>query len=481
MGLPNILFLVADDLGFNDVGFHGSKQIPTPHLDALAADGVDLLNYHTHPVCSPSRASMLSGRHAIHHGIYMPFAQGTAYHLGLEYELLPGALRRLGYETHAVGKWHLGQNTRAALPTGRGFDSYLGYWSGAEDYFAHDCAGAYDFAVDETTAWAYDGVYSAYSFTDRAVDVVESASTPYFLYVAWQNVHWPLEVPARYLEPFGHVPEGPRRNVSGMVSALDEAVGNVTNALKARRAYDDAVVVFVSDNGGPTNGDENTASNNWPLRGGKNTLYEGGTRVVGLLKAPGVAKSSASRAKLHAVDWFPTLYRFAGGGPLVLNPPLAPGDGVDSYDVLARGAPGRDELLLEAHAPGSNDTVHGEALIVGDWKFLRIGTVRPDSEAGWTRPPGQEAHPRSVVDCGAAREPADANATRLQCVASPCLFHVAADPCERVDLAGEFPDVLAALDARLDAYRATAVPPVAALGCAPVVVEGAWRPCDDVT
>ena len=122
MGLlraPNILFLVADDLGFNDVGFHGSRQIPTPHLDALAADGVDLLNYHTHPVCSPSRASMLSGRHAIHHGIYMPFAQGTAYHLSLEYELLPQALRRLGYETHAVGKWHLGQNTRAALGASR--------------------------------------------------------------------------------------------------------------------------------------------------------------------------------------------------------------------------------------------------------------------------------------------------------------------------------------------------------------------------
>jgi len=112
---------------------------------------------------------------------------------------------------------------------------------------------------------------------------------------------------------------------------------------------------------------------------------------------------------------------------------------------------------------------------------MRIGTVRPDSEAGWTRPPGQEAHPRSVVDCGAAPEPADANATRRQCVSSPCLFDVAADPCERVDLADEFPDVLAAIDARLDAYRATAVPPVAALGCAPVVVDGAWRPCDDVT
>ena len=153
------------------------------------------------------------------------------------------------------------------------------------------------------------------------------ATGQYFLYVAFQDVHWPLQVPRSFSAACEGETAGnaARRSVCGMVRILDEAVGNVTNALKARRAYDDAIVVFVSDNGGPTNGDENTASNNWPLRGGKNTLYEGGTRVVGLLKAPGVAKSSESRAKLHAVDWFPTLYRFAGGGPLVLNPPLAPG------------------------------------------------------------------------------------------------------------------------------------------------------------
>ena len=126
----NIVFIVADDLGFNDVSFHGSTQIPTPAIDELAATGLTLDNYHAQPVCSPTRASILSGRHAIHHGIYMPFAQGTAYHLGLEYELLPEALRRLGYETHAVGKWHLGHYNESLTPARRGFGESYGFLGG---------------------------------------------------------------------------------------------------------------------------------------------------------------------------------------------------------------------------------------------------------------------------------------------------------------------------------------------------------------
>ena len=132
----SIVFIVADDLGFNDVSFHGSPQIPTPALDELAATGLVLDNYHAQPVCTPTRASMLSGRHAIHHGIYMPFGQGSALRLNLSYTLLPRYLQRHGYATHAVGKWHLGQNELAALPTARGFDTHYGYWAGAEDYVA---------------------------------------------------------------------------------------------------------------------------------------------------------------------------------------------------------------------------------------------------------------------------------------------------------------------------------------------------------
>ena len=187
---PPIVFIVADDLGFNDVGFHGSKQIPTPALDEIAHTGITLDNYHAQPVCSPTRASLLSGRHAIHHGIYMPFAQGSALRLNLSYTLLPAHLKKLGYETHAVGKWHLGQNELAALPTGRGFDSYYGYWCGAEDYIDHSTTGAYDFADGTRTCWEVNGTYSTYAFASRAVALIEASrrDVPFFLYLAWQEI-----------------------------------------------------------------------------------------------------------------------------------------------------------------------------------------------------------------------------------------------------------------------------------------------------
>jgi len=171
----SIIFMVADDLGFNDVSFHGSAQIPTPALDELAATGLVLDNYHAMPVCSPTRASLLSGRHAIHHGIYMPFSQGSALRLNLSYTLLPRYLQRHGYTTHAVGKWHLGQNELAALPTARGFDTHYGYWSGAEDYMTHTTGGAYDLADGTKTCFAANGTYSTYLFARRAVQIIDDA------------------------------------------------------------------------------------------------------------------------------------------------------------------------------------------------------------------------------------------------------------------------------------------------------------------
>ena len=282
---PNIVMIVSDDLGFNDVSFHGSPQVPTPHIDAIAAEGVTLMDYHVQPVCSPTRATIMSGRHVIHTGIYMPFQQGTALRLHLNYTLLPAYLKQLGYRTHMVGKWHLGQNVLAALPTGRGFDSYFGYWSGAEDYFTHDCRGAYDLADGVRTAFEFNNSYSTFLWTQKAVEVVEQsdAAEPFFLYLAYQNIHWPLEAPQSYIDRFANRTAGNagRQSILAMVSVMDEGVGNLTAALKAKGIYDDTLLIFSTDNGGPTNGNEGTWSNNYPMRGGKNTIWEGGTRGVG--------------------------------------------------------------------------------------------------------------------------------------------------------------------------------------------------------
>jgi arylsulfatase A-like enzyme len=231
-----------------------------------------------------------------------------------------------GYAAHAVGKWHLGGNTVRATPTGRGFDSYVGYWCGAQDYETHSVSGAgggmvYDFhntstgagggaAFDETLVDAY-GTFSTRVFSAAATDIIArqgaagAGAPPLFLYLAWQNVHWPLMAPAEYVARFANTTGGAgddRNYVAAMMAFVDDAVGNVTAAVTAAGLDDNTIVVLVSDNGGPTNGDEGTASSNFPLRGGKNTLWEGGTRVIGMVRGPGVAVGVTSTAKVRATE-----------------------------------------------------------------------------------------------------------------------------------------------------------------------------------
>ena len=301
--LSPIVLILLDDLGFNDVGFHGSRQIPTPAIDHIAHTGLTLNNYHTQPVCTPTRASLLTGRHAIHHGIYMPFGQGTSLRLNLSYTLLPAALKALGYQTHAVGKWHLGQNELAALPNHRGFDSFYGYWTGAEDYYTHVSDGAYDFAEQSRTCFHANGTYSTHLLARRAVEVVESAEErrPFFLYLALQSVHWPLQAPAAYLRRFENATAGDRARqaVAAMAAVADEAIGNVTGALKRRGLWESTHLLLLSDNGGPTNMNEGTQSNNFPMRGGKNTLWEGGTRVVAAVRGPSIGAALVGTVSMH--------------------------------------------------------------------------------------------------------------------------------------------------------------------------------------
>ena len=176
---PHIAMVVADDLGWNDVSFHGSAQIPTPEIDKLARAGVILDNYYVQPVCSPTRSSLLTGRHIIHTGVYDPdCGHGTTNAVPTEYTMLPVHLKALGYETAAVGKWHLGMFAPDVLPTGRGFDSFFGYYGGAEDYLKHDTGGYLDLHDDNgttlTAALGRDGQYSTHLYTQRAISVIDS-------------------------------------------------------------------------------------------------------------------------------------------------------------------------------------------------------------------------------------------------------------------------------------------------------------------
>ena len=499
----HILFLIADDLGFNDISLHSTPtQIPTPNIDALfteGAGGVHLANYHVQSVCSPSRSSFLSGRHVIHTGIFMPFSQGTNDHLRTDVSLLPQYLQRCcNYSSHLVGKYHLGQNTMATLPTSRGFESHRGYLSGAEDYVTHETTGAFDFSDNLRPAVEYNGSFSTRVFTNRAIDIISDfgvggtrAGESMFLYLAYQNVHWPLEAPPEYFAKFEGKTNGnaERQWVCAMASFLDDGIGNVTKALKAHGLWNDTLIVFTADNGGPTNGNEGTESNNFPLRGGKNTLYEGGTRVNGIVRGAGIATTGySSVAKIHATDWLPTLVRAASGRNwtdfiLPTEPAYLLGDGLDVWDALSTGAESaRNWVLLETHPRNATDRVHGDALIVGDMKILRWQNA-PAQEHGWWPAPGQPpASTRYFFECGPA--PTFNVSQRCSIASGWCLFNVSRDPCEHDDLAAAFPDVVATMVERLGAFMDTAVAPETGQGCDPIKapLDGtatlAWQPCD---
>jgi arylsulfatase A-like enzyme len=330
-------------------------------------------------------------------------------------------------------------------------------------------------------------------FSQHAVDTIArfspASDARLFLYLAFQNVHWPLMAPQAYIDRFANTTgnNSARQLVCAMAAFLDDGIANVTAALKRAGIYNDTLIVFTSDNGGPTHGDEGTQSNNYPLRGGKNTLFEGGTRVVGLVAGAGVIKKGYTlHEKVHATDWLPSLVSMATGGEDFRKfapagePPYLLGDGVDVWPTLSAGTPSpRDWLLLETHP--EPHTVHGDALIVGDWKIYRRGPDFPDVENGWFPPPGQDpAHTTYTLKCGAPQPAAQPNKTA--CTDSFCLWNVTADPCEYFDVAAEHPDVVAALVARLKTFSATAVPPEAGSGCTmkrvPVGENFSFVPCD---
>ena len=287
---PNIVFLLSDDVGFNDYSLHGSPQIPTPNFDAIGARGIILDRLYVQPVCSPTRASFMTGRHVIHTGIYDPFAHGEDNeHLNLNFTLLPRYLSTCcGYTPRMVGKWHLGANSLAATPTGRGFASHFGFAVGEEDHVDHSvcCANktksVYDFTDDLEPAVAFNGTDSTTAFAARAVELLRAqaalgpAAPPLFLYVAFQDTHVPLEASpeliARCMANNATGGDEKRATICGMALLLDEAIGNITAALAETGLDKNTIVIAHSDNGGPVEG--GFFNNNFPLRGGKASLWQ---------------------------------------------------------------------------------------------------------------------------------------------------------------------------------------------------------------
>ena len=323
-GQPHIVIAIADDLGWSDLGYQNISGIRTPHIDRLARSGIILTNHYVQPLCSPSRASLLTGRYPIHLGAGLNenvFSPDEDIGLPVNHTLLSERLKELGYKTALFGKWHLGHSRTGYLPTRRGFDRFYGFYTGAIDYFthnqtAHRCkctktlASFLDFRDQEKLVDDRKGEYSSGIFNEKAVEFIENhdKKQPLFLVMSYQNVHDPLQVPWKYSEMYKSISDKNRRIYAGMASYLDDSVLMLTEALKKRGFWDDTVFVFMSDNGGnPT-----YAGYNWPLRGAKGTLWEGGIKSVSFMSG-GFLKSTGfkSDALVHISDWFPTLLNLA--------------------------------------------------------------------------------------------------------------------------------------------------------------------------
>lgn len=414
---PNIVYFLVDDLGHTDVGFTGSKDIRTPHIDQLAKGGAILDSFYVQPVCSPTRSCLMTGRYVTHTGVYSIVKPGAPWGLPLEERTLPQALRESGYTTAITGKWHLGEFKPEYLPMARGFDHQYGHFFGAIDYFKHIRDKKPDWYRDDKPL--VEEGYSTELVAKEACRLIREkpADKPLFLYVPFNGVHSPLQVPDSYSKAYPNL-AGVRQTMAGMVSAVDEAIGQVVAALEEKGLRENTLILFSSDNGGPAPG---KVTMNTPLRAGKGTIYEGGMRVCAFANWPGHVPVATIKEPIHAVDWYPTLLKLAGASP---DQKLKP-DGLDIWPVLTSGAKSpHDALLLMGTIPGK------AAIRMGDWKLLR--------------------NP-SEVD---AEESDDKSAN-----AGLELYNLADDISETKNLADATPDKVKELNTRLDELLKDAVPP----------------------
>jgi arylsulfatase B len=457
---PHIVMIVLDDLGSHDLGMHGTG-IRTPHSDRMAEQGIYLENYYVLPYCSPTRAALLSGKYPLHTGVHNWIHPKSTAGLPLEDETLADLLQRAGYETHAVGKWHVGHSRWEQTPTYRGFSSFFGFYTGGEDYFQHTQDKGYDLRYDRTQYCGQGcsqivderGNYSTTVFTREAIRVVQDYSTteqqkdhPLFLYLAFQAVHCPNQVPQEYMDRYSNHTDwiDRRKNYAGMLTAADEGIGNVTQALQDAGLWENTLVIFTTDNGGPTTTCCVQGSSNHPKRGGKCSVWEGGTTGDGFLSGPALPTLGLKGGQrfphlFHVVDWLPTIAE-----ALEILPRKAYAlDGKSQLTSLKQGGPPtRQELFVGYSQADTTNQWYGPAIRYRNWKIVQGTSGGPDQF---------NDHPEGSI---APLPGGLLNSTYL-------LFDLKTDPMEESDVAHQYPEVVQALRYKLATYQQSYVPPQA--------------------
>ncbi len=311
---PNILLIVADDLGYADVGFNGGEVIKTPNLDRLAASGINLTDFRACPMCSPTRAGLMTGRWPIRYGLMRSVVPPWSTNgLPASEKTLAERLGAAGYEQRAIfGKWHLGHVKKQFLPLARGFTTFYGHYNGAIDYFNHTREGEVDWHRGEATI--KEEGYSTELLGNAASRFIREASAgkPWFVYLPFNAPHAPYEARPADLKKYEQLKVPDRRAYAAMVDCMDQAIGQVLAAVDARADATNTLVLFMSDNGGVVK-----VGSNRPYRGGKLTVYEGGTRVCACIRWPlaGLTGGGKFSGRIGYIDVLPTLLSAAGVAP----------------------------------------------------------------------------------------------------------------------------------------------------------------------
>lgn len=509
---PNIIFIAVDDMGNNDIGYN-NPEVDTPNLDYLAKNGVILESNYVYPVCSPSRAAFMTGRYAHKIGFQRgPVEHKQPAYIESNYKTVAEKLTtNYGYAAHMIGKWHLGYCKDAVTPTNRGFDSFYGFYGGQENYYTYTSARYKDFRDNLTAVTPQnpnypredvDG-YSTFEYKKRAIEIVgnHDKSVPLFLYLAFQAPHSPLQAPQElkdkypgdwtYTDLDGSTKTTSRATFYAMVTAVDQAVGEVYTEMETQGLLDNAIIVFTSDNGGqPSQGGFNN-----PYRGAKGTFYEGGVRVPGFVYSKNLLTQSGYRHQglLHASDWLPTFISLAGGSAdLTTDIDLTSIDGVDQTQMLLNnGESARSKIILNIYDLERPSTIYGIVKQYGPevWKYVqgdigRRGIVYTATKSSRKRSNIQRlgrAEERTQRTINRKRTQKALTREHTQrAINDKYLFAISVDASETYNLYGdsasEIQAIQADLEAEIEAEKLVAVPPMNPYDCSNPnnLLDGFW-------
>jgi len=420
---PNVIVIVGDDMGYADIGVHGCREIPTPHIDSLAQHGVRCTSgYVSGPYCSPTRAGLLTGRYQTRFGHeFNPGPAGTDDNdkkgLSLKETTLPDRMKAAGYATGMVGKWHLG-SAPEFHPLKRGFGEFYGFLGGAHTYFPQNRKAGDD--VYRGTESANEKEYLTDAFAREAVSFVDRhKAEPFFLYLSFNAVHSPMEATDKYLTRFADVADPKRRAYCAMMSAMDDAIGRLLAKLETDQLTENTLIFFISDNGGPTAANSGL---NTPLRGFKATTWEGGVRVPFLVQWKGkIPARKVYEQPVIQLDILPTALAVAGA-PVGADAKV---EGVDLLPFLT------GENAASPHAALYWQFGPQNAIRMGDWKLVTARNADRNTKPG-------VFHDQPTI--------------------GPALFNLRDDISEQTDLAKSNPEKVAELTAAWSKWNESNVP-----------------------